>query len=116
MSRKVDSSAGAGLNGEGMGDVEEVSGAVGFAGGLPELFLGLGILGTPLWRTIPGKVTGLLMTGSSRPPERRHNPKKKYASAKRASPTPARTTTSMSGSRWRIQSQEGAPASSPELS
>ncbi|KAF6239055.1 hypothetical protein HO173_002927 [Letharia columbiana] len=40
-------------------------------------------------------MTGLLMTGSSRPPERRHNPQKKYASAKRASPTPARTTTSM---------------------
>lgn len=76
MSRKVDSSAGAGLNGEGMGDVEEVLGAVGLAGGLPELFLGLGIVGTPLWRTVPGKMTGLLMTGSSRPPERRHNPKK----------------------------------------
>lgn len=48
VSRKVDSSAGAGLNGGSIGDVEEALEAVGFAGGLPELFLGLGIVATLL--------------------------------------------------------------------
>lgn len=48
VSRKVDSSAGAGLNGGSIGDVEEALEAVGFAAGLPELFLGLGILATLL--------------------------------------------------------------------
>ena len=49
VSRKVDSSTGAGLNGGSMGDVEEALEVVGLAGGLPELFFGLAIV-TPLCR------------------------------------------------------------------
>ena len=43
MPRKVDNSAGAGLNGEGIGAVKEVLEVVGLAAGLPELFFGLAI-------------------------------------------------------------------------
>ena len=46
VSRKVDSSAGAGLNGEGMCDVGEVLKAVGLMGDLPDPFLILGIVAT----------------------------------------------------------------------
>lgn len=44
MPRKVDSSVGAGLKGEGISDMEEALDVRGLAGGLPEFFLGLGIL------------------------------------------------------------------------
>lgn len=54
--RKVDSSVGAGLKGEGIGDVEEALKMRGLAGGLPELFLGLGIVATPCRRVFPGRV------------------------------------------------------------
>lgn len=55
MLRKVESSAGAGLNGGSMGDIEEALEMVGLAGGLPELFLGLGIVATLCRRGSPGE-------------------------------------------------------------
>lgn len=48
MLRKIDSSAGAGLNGEGLCDIEEGLEVIALAGGLPELFLGLGIVAPSL--------------------------------------------------------------------
>ena len=44
VSRKANSSVGAGLNGEGIGDIEEELEVGGLAGGLPELFLAFGIV------------------------------------------------------------------------
>lgn len=53
VSRKVDSSAGAGLNGGSMGDVDEVSDeVVGLAGAFPELFFGLAIVATSLFDVV----------------------------------------------------------------
>lgn len=63
MLRKVDSSEGAGLNGGGKGDVDEVLEEVGLTGGLPEPFLGFGIVVAFFRRIYLGKVT----IGSSRP-------------------------------------------------
>lgn len=55
VSRKVDSSAGAGLNGGSMGDVEEALEVVGVAGGLLELFFGLAIVDLLCRRDFLGK-------------------------------------------------------------
>ena len=52
MLRKVDSSAGAGLKGDGIGDVEEVLDVGGLVESLPELFLFLAIVNTPYRRPI----------------------------------------------------------------
>lgn len=67
MLRKVDSSAGAGLNGEGMCDVEEGLEVIALAGGLPELFLALGIVAPLCTLAAPGEITKLMISGSSRP-------------------------------------------------
>ena len=90
VSRKVDSSAGAGLNGEGMDDVEKAPAAVVLAGGLPEPFLGLGIVSTA-----SDDSEDEWICGSPRPVPNLEAPSrnariKKYASAKRASPTPSK--------------------------
>ena len=45
--RKVDSSVGAALNGEGIGDIDDATNVGALARGLPELFLGFGIVDTP---------------------------------------------------------------------
>ena len=47
MLRKVDSSVGAGLKGEGIGEIDDATKVGALAGGFPELFLGLGIVITP---------------------------------------------------------------------
>lgn len=44
VSRKSDSSLGAGLYGDGMGDIEEALEVGGLAGGLPNIFLVFGIV------------------------------------------------------------------------
>lgn len=48
MLRKVDSSAGAGLKGEGIGDINEVLDVGDLPGGLPEAFVVLGIMNHPI--------------------------------------------------------------------
>ena len=64
MLRKADSSEGAGLNGGGKDDdVEEVL-VLGLAAGLPELFLGFGIVTALCRRTSPGKATTLIAIGN----------------------------------------------------
>lgn len=102
MLRKVDNSEGAGLNGGGKDDVEEVL-VVGLAGGLPELFLGFGIVTALCRRTSWAKATTLMAIGNSRPDLATTSTDatiKKYASAKRASHTEYtyQTTTTMSQS------------------
>ena len=67
VSRKFDNSAGAGLKGEGMGEVEEVLEVVCLGGGLPELFLGFAIARTLRRRASPKDLVVLRTTGSSRP-------------------------------------------------
>ena len=67
MPRKVDSSAGAGLNGEGIGVVKEVLEMVALAAGLPELFFGLAIAATFCRCASTSEVTGVMTIGSSRP-------------------------------------------------
>ena len=54
MLRKVDSSVGAALNGEGIGEIDEATSVGALAGGLPELFLGFGIVMTPCKCASPG--------------------------------------------------------------
>ena len=58
--RKVDSSAGAGLKGKGIVDVDEVLDVGGLAGVLPEFFLLLGIVTTPYRRAPPARMTSLI--------------------------------------------------------
>ena len=48
--RKVDRSSGAALNGEGIGDIDDATNVGALAGGLPELFLGFGIVMNPCRR------------------------------------------------------------------
>ena len=55
--RKVDSSEGAGLKGEGNDEDGELLEMVGLAGGLPEVFLGFGILVAFQRRASPRRVT-----------------------------------------------------------
>ena len=57
MSRKVENSAGAGLNGGSMGDIDEALEVVGLAGGLLEFFLDLGIVATLRTSVFPGEAT-----------------------------------------------------------
>lgn len=84
MPRKVDNSAGAGLNGEGIGDSEEALDMRGLVGGLAELFLGLVILKKCLSRRVCSwGWTSLIMRNQNQ----NMSPNRKiYASAKRASP------------------------------
>ena len=60
--RKVDSSVGAALNGEGIGDMDDVTDVGALVGGLPELFLGFGIVLTPCRCASLGATTSLRMT------------------------------------------------------
>ena len=67
--RKVDSSVGAALNGEGIGDMDDVTDVGALVGGLPKLFLGFGIVITLCKCASLGATTSLSTQDS--------NPKKK---------------------------------------
>ena len=108
MLRKVDSSVGAALNGEGIGDIDDATDVGALAGGLPKLFFGFGMVITPCRCASSGATTSLRIIRAPKTPI-----SKKYASANRGSLPPNKRITHMPRSKWMIESQTaGSLASS----
>ena len=66
--RKVDSSVGAALNGEGIGDIDDATDVGALAGGLPKLFFGFGMVITPCRCASSGATTSLRIIRAPKTP------------------------------------------------